>query len=200
MRPLSLSALVVVCVVSTTRAYVESPYTLGRVCHESSNVVLVEVTRVNQEKGLIVFKKVKDLKGTHTDNEIKHNIGKGGFHEREWKNVMAWAEVGKKAVVFHNSHTSETCIGTYWYECCKGSEEWSMSHAEPFLMRTYFGEAAKLAEAVAQVIASKEVVIPCLADGDKALFHQRKGKVQRLKASLKRLDYNVERDFVGFGG
>lgn len=200
MRSLSLSALVAVCAVSTTQAYVEAPYTLGRTCHESSNVVLVEVTRVNQEKGLIIFKKVKDLKGNHAGDEFKHNIGKRGFHEREWKNVMAWAGVGKKAVIFYNENSSETCIGTYWYQCFKESEWWAMSHAEPFLMRTYFGETEKLAEAVVQVVAGKEVIVPCLADGNKEQFHERKGKVQRLKASLRRLDYNVRRDFVGFGG
>ncbi len=162
--------------------------------------MLVEVSRVNQEKGLIIFKKVKDLKGNHAGDEIKHNIGKRGFHEREWKNVMAWAAVGKKAVVFHNGSTSETCIGTYWYQCHKESEWWGMSHAEPFLMRTYFGDVEKLAEAVGQVVAGKEVIVPCLADGPRDQFHLGKGKVQRLKASLKRLDYNVPRDFVGFGG
>ena len=37
------------------RGYVEAPYSLGRVCQESSNIVVVEVTRVNKERGLIIF-------------------------------------------------------------------------------------------------------------------------------------------------
>jgi hypothetical protein len=44
----------------TARAYVEVPYTLGKVVKESTNIVLVEVTRVNQERGLILYKKLKD--------------------------------------------------------------------------------------------------------------------------------------------
>lgn len=200
MRSLSLSALVAICVVSPLRAYVEAPYTLGRICHEATNSVLIEVTRINQEKGLVIFKKVKDLKGNHAGAEIKHNIGKRGFHEREWKNILTWAGVGKQAIMFYTDNASETCIGTYWYQCYKEGDWWGMSHAEPFLLRTYFGEVEKLAEAVVQIVAGKEVVVPCLADGSKDQLHQRKGKLQRLKASLKRLDYNARRDFVAFGG
>jgi hypothetical protein len=187
------------CVVARAWAYVEAPYSLGQVCHESTNVVLVEIAKVNKEKNLIVYKKVQDLKGKHPQEEIKHNIGRRGYHEREWKNVMAWAEVGKKAVFFHNGSASETCIGNYWYQCYPEGEWWGMSHAEPFLMRTYFGDAEKLAAAVAKMLEGQEVIIPCLADGDKEKMHQRKGKVQRLKASLKRLNYDAKRDFVAFG-
>jgi hypothetical protein len=181
-------------------AYVEAPHTLGRCCQESSNIVLVEVLRVNKDKGLIFYKKVQDLKGKHPEDQIKHNIGKRGFHPREWQNVMAWAEVGKRAVFFHNGGASETCIGTYWYQCYKEGEWWGMSHAEPFLLRTYLGDIEKLATAVTDIQAGKVVVVPCLADGSKEQLHQRKGKLQRLRASLKLLDYNAKRDFVGWGG
>jgi hypothetical protein len=74
-----------------------------------------------------------------------------------------------------------------------------MSHAEPFLLRTYFGDPEKLAAAVTNIVAGKEVVVPCLVDGNKNELHERKGKVQRLKASLARGNYDAKRDFVGFG-
>ncbi|HXG09881.1 MAG TPA: YdjY domain-containing protein [Gemmataceae bacterium] len=180
--------------------YVEAPHTLGRCIQDSTNVVLIEVDRVNTEKGLIIFKKVEDLKGKHPEQEIKHNIGKRGFHPREWQNVMAWAEPGKRAVFFHNGSASETCIGTYWYQCYREGEWWGMSHAEPFLLRTYYGDVDKLAAAVTAILKGEEVIITCLADGNKNELHQRKGKLQMMRASLKRIDYNVKRDFVGFGG
>src|SRR5262249_20286762 len=104
-------------VVPAARAYVEVPYTLGRICQESTTIVVVEVAKVNKEKGLIIYKKLEDLKGKHPTNEIKHNIGQRGYHAREWQNVMAWAETGKKAIFFHNGGASETCTGTYWYQC-----------------------------------------------------------------------------------
>jgi hypothetical protein len=180
-------------------AYVEAPYSLGRTCQESTHVVLVELVRVNKEKNLLVYKKVRDLKGKHPENEIKHNIGQRGFHPREWQNIMAWAEQGKQAVFFHNGGASETCIGTYWYQCSREGDWWTMTHAEPFMARTFHGNIEKLAGAVEQIVAGKEVIVTCLADGPKEQFHLRKGKVQRLKASLKKQDYNPKRDFVGFG-
>jgi hypothetical protein len=183
----------------TAWAYVEAPYSLGQVCNESTTIVLVEVTRVDKDKGLIIYKKLQDLKGKHPTDTIKHNIGKRGYHEREWKNVMAWAEVGKKAVVFHNGSASETCIEKYWYQTYPEGEWWGMSHAEPFLSRTYFGDPEKLADHVTAMLDGKEVVVPCLADGNKDQLHNRQGKVQRMKASLKRGNYDVKRDFVAFG-
>jgi hypothetical protein len=182
------------------RAYVEVPYSLGRICQESSNIVLVEVTKVNKEKNLILYKKLEDLKGKHPTNEIKHNIGQRGYHAREWQNIMAWAEVGKKAVFFHNGGASETCTGTYWYQCYPENDWWGLSHAEPFLLRSYCGDSEKLAAAVKQMLAGKEVVVPCMVDGNKDNLHLRKAKLQRLKASLKLQDYNARRDFVAFGG
>jgi hypothetical protein len=200
MKRLLCISLAVLLGAALAHAYVEAPYTLGRVCQESSNIVLIEVTRVNKERGLIIFKKVKDLKGTHNEQEIKHNIGKRGFHPREWQNVMAWAAEGKKAVFFHNGGQSETCIGTYWYQCSREGAWWGMTHAEPFLMRTYYGDVEKLAAHVTAILQGREVIVPCLQDGPKDMLHQRKGKVQRLKASLRLQDYNPRRDFVAFGG
>src|SRR5689334_1806108 len=193
------AVLLALAFAAPARAYVEAPYSLGQVCKESTNIVLVEVARVNKEKNLIIYKKVQDLKGKHPQEEIKHNIGQRGYHPREWQNIMAWAEVGKKAVFFHNGAASETCVGTYWYQCYPEGEWWGLSHAEPFLLRTYYGDAEKMADAVAKILDGKEVVVPCLADGNKEQLHERKGKLQRLKASLARGNYDAKRDFVGFG-
>jgi hypothetical protein len=186
--------------VPNAQAYVEAPYSLGRVCQEATHIVLVEVVKVNKEKNLIIFKKLEDLKGKHPKDEIKHNIGQRGYHAREWQNVMAWADAGKKAVFFHNGGASETCTGGYWYQCFPEGEWWAMSHAEPFLLRTYCGDAEKLAAAVKQMLAGKEVVVSCMVDGNKNLLHQRKAKLQRLKASMKQQNYDPRRDFVALGG
>lgn len=181
-------------------AYIEAPYTLGRIVAEAQGVVLVEVTQVNKERNLIIFKKLRDVKGKHPATTIKHNIGKAGFHPREWQTVMAWAAPGKKAVFFHNADASETCIGSYWYQCYRQGEWWGMSHAEPFLLRSYCGDAEKLAGAVTAMLQGKEVAVPCLADGPREQLQLRKGKMQTLRASLKRQDYNAKRDFVAWGG
>ncbi len=198
-NPLLLSPVLLAILSPSARAYVEAPHSLGRCVHESTNIVLVEVARVNTEKNLIIYKKLNDIKGKFAQNEIKHNIGKKGFHEREWKNVMQWAEPGKKAVFMCNNEASETCIGTYWYQAYREGEWWGLSHAEPFLLRTFYGDPEKLADLCTRIVKGEEVIATCLADGDKNQLHLRKGKVQRLKASLKKLDYNPKRDFVGWG-
>jgi hypothetical protein len=201
-RAIALGSLAFLLAVGISQAYVEAPYSLGQVVNESTNIVLVEVVRVNKEKNLIVYKKLKDLKGEHAGEQIKHNIGKNGFHAREWQNVMAWAAEGKKAVFFHNRSASETCIGTYWYQTYpqgdwKANETWwGMSHAEPFLLRTFCGNPEKLADAVTKMLNKEEVVVPCMQDGNKELLHQRKAKLHLLKASLKRGNYDPKRDFV----
>ena len=56
MRYCTASLLVALNLVSGAPAYVEAPYSLGQVCHESTTIVLVEVTKVNKEKNLIVLK------------------------------------------------------------------------------------------------------------------------------------------------
>src|SRR5205814_5628515 len=116
------------------------------------------------------------------------------------KTVMDWAEVGKTAVFFHNGGQGELCTGKYWYQVYAGGEWWAMSHGEPFLLRSFCGNVEKLATAVTDIAAGREVVVPCMVDGNKDDLHLRRARIQRLRASLKLADYNQRRDFVGWGG
>jgi hypothetical protein len=75
-----------------------------------------------------------------------------------------------------------------------------MSHGEPFMLRSYAGKVDKLPGIIADMIANKEVIVPCMVDGDKEAIHKKLAKIQRVKASLKIQDYNPKRDFVGWGG
>jgi hypothetical protein len=180
--------------------YVEAPMSLGAVIAQSSNVLLVQVQAVDREKNLIIFRRVRDIKGKHPTDVIKHNVGRGGLRANEWKPQMDWAEPGKLAVFFHNGGASEICIGNWWYQSYAGGEWWNHSHGEPYLLRSYSGSPEKLAGAVAEIIAGREVVVPCMVDGNKEDLHNRRAKIQRIKASLKIQDYNPKRDFVGWGG
>jgi hypothetical protein len=185
---------------SPAPAYVEAAHSLGQVVQLSTNIVLVQVEKVDKEKNMIIYRKLEDLKGKHPTDVIKHNIGRGGFHPREWQYPMEWAEVGKKAVFFHNGGASETCTGTYWYQCYAGGDWWNMSHGEPFLLRTFAGDVNKLSAAVKDMLAGKEVVVPCMVDGNKDDLHLRRAKIQRLRASMHLQNYDQKRDFVGWGG
>ncbi|MCI0642472.1 MAG: VCBS repeat-containing protein [Gemmataceae bacterium] len=181
-------------------AYVEAPMSLGAIVAQSTNILVMRVEAVDKEKNLIIFRKVQDLKGKHPQDVIKHNIGRGGLRADEWKPQMEWAEVGKTAIFFHNGGASETCIGNWWYQAYAGGEWWNHSHGEPFLLRSYCGPPEKLAGFVTAMLADKEVIVPCMVDGNKDDLHSRRAKIQRLKASLKLQDYNAKRDFVGWGG
>ncbi|HUR55582.1 MAG TPA: VCBS repeat-containing protein, partial [Gemmataceae bacterium] len=105
-----------------------------------------------------------------------------------------------QAVFFHNGVASESYIGVTWYQAYPQGDWWGMSHGEPFLLRSFAGKQDKLAAAVFDIVAGKEVIVPCMVDGDKEAIHKKTAKIQRLKASLKILDYNPKRDFVGWGG
>ena len=179
-------------------AYIEAAYTLGKVISDSTNVLVMTVEKVDRQKNCIIYRKVRDIKGTHPGDLIKHTIGQGGFHPREWQNIMAWAQEGKQAVLFHNGGTGEICIDNYWYQSAAG-EWWSLNHAEPYLLRTYAGKPERLATAVAAMLAGQEVTVPCMVDGNKDALHLRTAKLQRMKASLKIQDYNPKRDFVEGG-
>ena len=181
-------------------AYIEATYTLGRVVAECTNILVIQVDKVDKQNNRILYKKVRDIKGTHPSDVIRHNIAQAGFHPREWQTVMAWAEPGKLAMFFHNGQASETAIDTYWYQSYGAGADWGMSHGEPFLLRSYAGKVEKLALAVEEILANREVIVPAMQDGDKNLLHVRQAKVQRMKASLKLLEYNAARDFIGWGG
>src|SRR5437764_1073915 len=160
-------------------AYVEAPQSLGSVVQQSTNIMVCVVEKVDKEKNLIIYRKVEDLKGKHPTDVVKHNIGKAGFHPREWQYAMEWAEVGKTAVFFHNGGAGEMCIGNYWYQIYPG-DWWSMSHGEPFLLRSYAGKAEKLIPIVRDIVAGKETLAPRMIDGNKDDLHLRRAKVQRL--------------------
>lgn len=181
-------------------AYVEAAMSLGAVIAQSSNIVLMKVEKVDKEKNMIIYRKVADIKGKHPTDLIKHNIGRGGFHPREWQYPMQWAEPGKTAVFCYQGGASETCIGNDWYQAYSGGEWWNMSHGEPFLLRSFAGKPEKLAAAVTQVLAGQEVIVPCMVDGDKEALKEKRAKMQRFRVSLKLQDYNPKRDFVGWGG
>jgi hypothetical protein len=180
------------------QAFIEVPYTLSKICSDSTNIVVMKVQRVDKEKNLIWYKKVRDLKGKHPTEEIKHNIGKNKLvSDREYKATMDWAEVGKTAIFFHNGGASETCIGDYWYQSFVFGEWWNQVHGEPYLLRSFCGNTEQLAAAVAEIQAGKEVVVPCMIDGNKDDLHKGTAGMHRLRTSLKLLDYDPKRDIVG---
>jgi hypothetical protein len=199
MKKLAAFAVLVTMVVvaPAARAYVEAPLTLGKIVNDSTNIILMRVEKVDRERNLVIYRKIKDIKGVHPTDQIKHNIGKAGFNPREWQYAMEAAQPGNVAVMFHNGSASETYVPGYWYQVYAG-DWWAMSHGEPFLLRSYAGKPEKLAAFVQQMMAGQEVVVPCMVD-DKPNLHTKSAKIQRMRASLRIQDYDAKRDFVGWG-
>src|SRR5262249_38979512 len=113
---LSLSLLCLLAWPQTGFASIQTHYRLGELLPMATHILVMRVEKVDREKNIITYKKVEDLKGKHPTDTIQHEIGKNGFHPREWQYTMKWAEVGKTAVMFHNGGGSVTCIGDYWYQ------------------------------------------------------------------------------------
>ncbi|MBL8867342.1 MAG: hypothetical protein JNK93_17425, partial [Planctomycetia bacterium] len=158
----AVAFLAVLFLTANASAYVEAPLSLGAMIAQSTNVVTMVVTKVDKQKNLIIYKKVRDDKGKHPQDEIKHNIGFGGLRPGEWQEIMNWAEVGKTAVFLHNGGASETYFGTSYYQAYPQGEWWGMSHGEPFLLRSYSGKVEKLGDIVKEIVDGKEVIVPCM--------------------------------------
>ena len=115
MRRLFLLTLVLTLSARPAQAYIDITSSLGDVIKDSSAIALLRVEKVSQEKRVIVFKKIADLKGKSA-GDVRHHIAEG-FHPREPKIVMEWAEPGKLAICFTTGVISLVCIGNYWYDC-----------------------------------------------------------------------------------
>ncbi len=197
--PLILTALAVLWH-QRSSAYIEAAMNLPSVILQSTTICVMQVTEVNKEKNLIIYKKLRDLKGKHNQEVIRHNIGNAGLRPNEWKDIINLAEVGQIAIFFHNGSASETYLVKNWYQAYPRGDWWDMSHAEPFLLRSFSGKATKLIEAVEILQQGKETIVPCMVDGNKEDLHFRRAKIQRMRVSLKLADYNPKRDFAGWGG
>ena len=82
------AALLVLLAPQPAAAYVEVPITLGDIVRQSTHIVQMQVVKVDREKNLIIYQKVQDLTGQHPQDQIKHNIGRGGLRPGEWAEIM----------------------------------------------------------------------------------------------------------------
>ncbi len=81
-----------------------------------------------------------------------------------------------------------------------GEADWCYLYSDqPVLLKLYCGSKERLARAVRDVVAGKEVVVPCLTDGTMDELRRRTTRVHQVRASLKVQDYNPKRDFVRWG-
>jgi HEAT repeat protein len=182
--------------VTTAPAYVDLSPTLARIVNESQTITVAEVERFNADKGVVVLKRVRDLKGTTSDGPVNHQVVRANETAID-RAVLEWAEPGRQCVVFTSGKMTVVCVGEGWYQAQSSDDGWwRMGPARPDLPLAYYGTVWRLAEAIPNMLAGKTAVITTLPHGidregasfDLAL--NRAGlpgfvRVQRLRAHLR---------------
>jgi hypothetical protein len=171
----------------------------------------MRVEKVSKEKNLVIYRKVRDLKDKYPTQSVKHSLNyyssmPQDFTLKRVQEIVHQMTPGKTAILFSNGHTPDrkswgchVYTDACWYSCHWYPDEeqwWHLCREAPELLRAYSGPADRFADAIVDVQAGKEVVLPCLADGKKQDLQQRKLKTHYLRASLKLLDYDPKRDLV----
>src|SRR5262249_5254869 len=158
MRNVFLTTLVLVGglgVPAPAQAYIGSYPTLGKLTADSSHIVVLQVDSVSRDKQVVIFKKIKDLKGKSAAAVVKHKL-RDGYHPRQARAILDWAEPGEIAVSFQNDRTSVTCIGDFWYQTAAAEDPWwIMTTGRPELSYIYRGSTVRLREHVTALLAGR---------------------------------------------
>ncbi len=199
--------------------YITTPVpTLGRLS-QSTYITVFRVENVSKEKGIIVYRKVRDLKGSYPKDVVKHvfslkntpqHNGAGDVpvkpNETDWRYALEWAKAGKTAVLFSLKYDpfgdfGHTYIDGCWYATMCPGRDWEFWYSiysdADVLNRWHCGTPAQLITAMDMVLAGKEAVVPVLAGGaTSADLRDGKAKVQGLRISAGIMDYDAKRDRI----
>jgi hypothetical protein len=198
---LALLGLAVIAGSRPAMGYIDiPPATLGRLCASSMNVTVLRVEKVDRDRGAVVYRAVRDLKGNSPADLIKQVIGR---ESDVGKQVLAWAAPGKTAVLFGSAARDYGYVYTdrCWYSATYAAKEgwWRLARAEPELLRAFCGSHEQITRAATDILAGKEVVVPSLAGASKEELRAGRGPTRSLRASLRLLDYNPGRDLAEAG-
>ena len=192
---LALAAAAALCP-AAAQAYVDLAPTLATVVNGSQTIAVAEVDRFSPEKGAVLLKKVRDLKGELGTEPIRHLLIGAGDSAVD-PTILDWAEPGARCVLFASARTTLVCMGRGWYQVHAGPEGWQQIGADrPDLPLAYYGTVSRLADAVALMLAGRSAIITTLqhgADHQGASFELAlnraalpgMAKVARIRASLR---------------
>ncbi len=179
----------------SARAYVDLAPTLGRIVREAQTISIVEVDRFNRDKGAVILKKVRDLRGVTGGDPIKHQLIRSNESTVD-RHILEWAEPGRRGVLFVSGKTALLCTGHGWYQVQSAAEGWwAIGPTRPDLPLAYYGTVSRLGEAVTAMLAEKSAIITTMphgADQEGASFDLALNraslpglvKMQRVRASL----------------
>jgi HEAT repeat protein len=178
------------------RAYVDLAPTLARIVREAQTITVAEIVAHNPEKGAVILKKIRDLKGETGADPLKHLLVRADESALDAP-LADWAETGRRCVVFASDKAAVVCVGEGWYQAYATENGWwRISAPRPDLPLAFYGSVSRLAEALPPILAGKAAVITAVPHGanregasfDLALNRANLPglvKVQRLRASYK---------------
>jgi hypothetical protein len=175
--------------------------TLAKHCALAEAITVLRVEKVNREKKGIVYRKVRDLKGSffasrpifgHTFTHVLRQNPNPDWHRQDVDNqdlqneaILAWAREGKIAVVFQRGAEQAVCLGHAWY-CARGQppakEHWVLAAgADSRFLRLFCGDVEELVAAVTDILGGKMVTVPRMV-GTVKMVSDRTGPVRGIRA------------------
>ena len=191
-------------IVPPAQAYIDvPPHTLGHMCSYSTDIAVLRVEKVDKEKKVIFYRKVQELKGKWPAEAIFHQVV-----SKDVDPVLESAKPDKTVVTFYvktDHHAGYTYIDGCWYinrlfvvdsKVINDVGKWQAYWVRTQQLRTFSGKPEELATAVTAILKGEEAVVPCMVADKVEDLAAGRGKTQKMRASLKRLDYNPKRDSV----
>jgi len=198
-------------------AYITVPVpTLGAAVADSTYATVVVVEKVSVEAGVIVYTRVRDLKGKYPHDKVRHvfdlkntpqHKGSGDVpvrpNEKDWRHALAWAAPGKTAVMLTRKYDpfgdfGHTYIDGCWYATMCPARDWDLwyaIYAEANLLKQWHaGPPAPLAAAVEALAAGRDAVTPVTATGDRDALRAGKATFMGLRHGPAVRDFNPTRD------
>lgn len=182
-------------------AYMEyPPATMEKLC-KSPRIRLLKVTKLDKDKGVIVFELVQNLNSPKdkVKSQLAENIPGPDDKVRSFRHaiptdgdrgklILGWAAKDKTAVMFTietgGQVVSERACGYVFIdENCysvvynKAGDYWAFIRAEPQMSACFFGTVDELSRIVKDVLAGKEVKVPTKEPGTKTDFKERSKEV-----------------------
>ncbi len=185
--------------VAPVHAYVDLAPTLGKIVRESQTITVAEVDRFNRERGAVILKKVRDLKGQSGADPIKQALVRENEAGPD-RAILEWAEPAARCLIFLTGRTGLVCVGEGWYQIHAADDGWwRIGVSRPDLPLAYYGTVSRLAAAIPRLVTGKTAVITALphgADREGASFDLALNraslpglvKVERIRASLRMPD------------
>jgi outer membrane protein assembly factor BamB len=195
-------ALLLTSAAEPAHAFIDlPPESLARVCAMADAIAVLRVEKVNQEKKGIVYRKLRDLKGSFpkptkqfgdTFTHVLRTSPTADWHRQDSANqdlqngaILAWAAEGKTAVIFQRGGEQAICIGHCWYTT-RGNpppkEQWVLAAGSDSRYTRFFcGDVDGLVAAVNDLLAGKAVVVPHMV-GTPRMLSDRTAPIRRVRA------------------